>query len=97
MHALPMLTFPVLPSDMHPCCPFILASSLLSICALLPVVVSFSSMSHLGGLEKERKKALGYPFCLRTLMRWCSSFRKLFCPVVLVLVLLNKHLTIVPF
>ena len=36
-------------------------------------------------------KALGYPFCLRTLVRWCSSFRKLFCPVVMVLALSNKH------
>ena len=38
-------------------------------------------------------KALGYWFYLRTLVRWRSSLHKLFCSVVTVLALSNKHLT----
>ena len=38
-------------------------------------------------------KTLGYLFCLKTLVRWCSSFSSLLCPVVMVLALSNKHLT----
>ena len=45
------------------------------------------------GFEEEGMKALGYPFCRSILVRWYSSFCELFCPVVMVLALSNRHVT----
>ena len=62
-------------------------------CALLPVAVSQLSLCPIWGFGGGTDEGTGVSILPQALVRWCSSFRALFCPVVMVLALSNKHLT----